>query len=56
MHKYIYKIKYYEYNNNTEINHNRTFILIKQVFDKIHKLPYYKCNYNNRLLCSLCLF
>ena len=45
MHKYIYKIKYYEYNNNTEINHNITFILIKQVSDKIHKLPYYTCNY-----------
>ena len=29
MHKYIYKIKYYEYNNNNEINHNITFILIK---------------------------
>ena len=39
---YIYKIQYYEYNNNTEINHNITFILIKQVSDMIHKLPYYK--------------
>ena len=29
MHKFIYKMKYYEYNNNTEINHNITFILIK---------------------------
>ena len=52
MHKYIYKIKYYEYNNNTEINHNITCIL-KQVSDMIHKLHYYKCNYKNLLLCSL---
>ena len=29
MHKYIYKIKYYEYNNNNKINHHITFILIK---------------------------
>ena len=53
--KYIYKIKYYEYNNNTEINHNITFILIKQVSDKIRKLLY-KCNYKNLILRSLCLF
>ena len=56
--KYIYKIQYYEYNNNTEINHNITitFILIKQVSDMIYKLPYYKCNNNNLLPCSLCIF
>ena len=29
MHKYIYKIKYYEYNNNNEINHNITYLLSK---------------------------
>ena len=55
MHIYIYKIKYYEYNNNNEINHNITFIL-KQVSDNIHKLPYYKCNYKNLVICSLCMF
>ena len=54
--KYIYKIKYYEYHNNTEINHNITFILTKQDSDMIHKLPYYKCNYKNLLPCSLCTF
>ena len=56
MHTYMYTIKYHEYNNNTEIIHNITFILIKQVSDKIHKLPYYKCNYKNLSLCSLCIF
>ena len=28
MHKYIYKLKYYEYNLYNEINHNIAFILI----------------------------
>ena len=55
MHTYIYKIKYYEYNNNNEVIYNIIFI-IKQVSDQIHNLPCYNCNYKNRLLCSLCVF